>query len=43
MVASSNGVQAGVVTFHGRLVDKLVASLLHMPAMDLNIMLTADN
>ncbi|MDE6010198.1 MAG: hypothetical protein K2F87_01960 [Muribaculaceae bacterium] len=43
MVASAKGVQAGIVTFRGRLVDKLTASLLHLPAVDIDMMLTAKN
>lgn len=43
MLLCSPGVQAGVVTFHGKLVDKLVASLVHLPAVDLGMMLTAEN
>lgn len=43
MVATAKGVQAGVVTFRGTLVDKLIASLLHMTAVDINMMLAAKN
>lgn len=43
MLLSSPGVQAGMVTFHGKLVDKLVASLVQLPAVDLRMMLTAKN
>lgn len=43
MVLSSQGVQAGVVTFRGTLVDKLIGSLLHLPAVDISMMLTAKN
>lgn len=43
MVLSSQGVQAGVVTFRGKLVDKLIGSLLNLPAVDIAMMLAAKN
>ncbi|MDE6271815.1 MAG: hypothetical protein K2M31_02270 [Muribaculaceae bacterium] len=43
MIMSSEGVQCGVVTYHGKLVDKLIASFLSMPSVDIKIMLTAEN
>ncbi len=43
MIMSSEGVQCGIITYHGTLVDKLIASYLSMPGVDLKIMLTAKN
>lgn len=43
MVLSSQGVQAGVVTFRGKLVDKLIGSLLNLPAIDISMMLAVKN
>ncbi len=43
MIMSSEGVQCGVVTYHGKLVDKLIASFLSLPSVDIKIMLTAEN
>ncbi|MCM1378358.1 MAG: hypothetical protein NC097_07810 [Clostridium sp.] len=39
MVAMTSGVQSGVVTFGGKLVDKLVGSYLSMPSVDIEVML----
>lgn len=43
MIMSSEGVQCGIITYHGTLVDKLIASFLSMPGVDLKMMLTAKN
>lgn len=43
MIATTPGVQYGVVTYDGKLVDKLIASYLSMPSVDLNVMLSAAN
>lgn len=39
MIATTEGVQCGVVTYRGRLVDKLVGSFLSMPSVDIKVML----
>lgn len=41
MLATTDGVQSGVVTYRGHLVDKLVGSYLSMPCVDLKVMLAA--
>lgn len=43
MLASNSGVQAGIVCYRGKLVDKLVASFLNMPSVDIKVMLAATN
>lgn len=43
MLATTPGVQCGMVTYKGKLVDKLIASYLSMPSVDINVMLTAAN
>ncbi len=43
MVQSSKGVQAGIVTSRGKPVDKLIGSYLHLPAVDLKMMLSVKN
>lgn len=43
MLASTPGVQSGIVTYNGRLVDKLIGSFLNLPCVDLSVMLTAPN
>ncbi len=43
MIASSEGVRAGIVTFRGHMVDKLVGSYTGHPAVDLNVLLTGSN
>lgn len=43
MIASTPGVQAGMVTFHGKLVDKLIGSFLNLPSVDIKVMLAATN
>ena len=43
MVASTPGVQCGIVTYKGKLVDKLVASCVNMPCVDIKVMIAATN
>lgn len=43
MVATTPGVQYGMVTYEGKLVDKLIGSYLTMPSVDITVMLSAAN
>lgn len=43
MVNGTPGVQCGMVTYKGKLVDKLVASYLTMPSVDINVMIASSN
>lgn len=43
MIATTPGVQCGIVTYDGKLVDKLVASVLNMPSVDIKVMIAATN
>lgn len=43
MLATTPGVQYGIVTYEGKLVDKLIGSYLGMPSVDINVMLSAAN
>ncbi len=43
MVATTPGVQYGVVTFRGKLVDKLIGSYTGMPSVDISVMLSNSN
>ena len=43
MLASTPGVQVGMVTFRGKLVDKLIGTLLNLPSVDIKVMLAASN
>lgn len=43
MIGSTPGVQAGMITFHGKLVDKLIGSFLNLPSVDIKVMLAATN
>lgn len=43
MVKNTPGVQVGIVCYNGKLVDKLVASFLNMPCVDIKVMLAASN
>lgn len=43
MISSTPGVQEGIVTFRGKLVDKLIASYLGMHAVDLSLLLAGGN
>lgn len=39
MIATTEGVQVGIVTYRGKLTDKLVGSYLGMPSVDIKVML----
>lgn len=43
MVATTPGVQFGIVTFQGKLTDKLIGSYLGLPSVDIAVMLSASN
>lgn len=43
MIATNEGVQQGIVTYHGKLVDKLIGSYTGLPSADLSMMLSARN
>lgn len=43
MMISSDGVQNGVVTYRGKLTDKLIGSFLGLPSVDIKMMLAAKN
>lgn len=43
MVSTTPGVQCGMVTFEGKLVDKLVGSYTSLPSVDIRVMLSATN
>lgn len=43
MIATTPGVQHGLITYEGKLVDKLIGSYLGMPSVDINVMLSAVN
>ncbi len=43
MILSSEGVQCGIITYHGKLVDKLIASYLNLPGVDIKMMLSVKN
>lgn len=43
MVDTTPGVQYGIVTYRGKLVDKLVGTYLAMPSVDIKVMLAASN
>lgn len=43
MIATTPGVQAGIVTYAGHLVDKLIGSYLGMPAIDISLLISASN
>lgn len=43
MVLTTPGVQCGIVTYHGKLTDKLIGSYLGMPSVDISVMLSAAN
>lgn len=43
MIATTDGVQSGIVTYRGQLVDKLVGSYLSMPCVDISVMLANAN
>lgn len=43
MMVTTKGVQRGMVTYEGKLVDKLIGSYLGMPSIDLRVMLSSTN
>lgn len=43
LIATTEGVQSGIVTYKGKLVDKLAASCLGMPSVDLSVMIAHTN
>lgn len=43
MIASTEGVQNGIITYRGRLVDKLAASYLGLPYVDITVMIAHSN
>lgn len=43
MIGSTPGAQAGIVTYRGKLVDKLIGSFLNLPSVDIKVMLAASN
>ncbi len=43
MIATTPGVQDGLITYRGKLVDKLVASCLALPSVDIKVMISATN
>lgn len=43
LIATTEGVQNGIITYRGRLVDKLAASYLGMPCVDLSVMIAHSN
>ncbi len=43
MIATTEGVCSGIITYRGKLVDKLVGSYLGMPSVDISVMLTGRN
>ena len=42
MIATTTGVQCGIVTYRGKLVDKLIGSYLSLPSVDISVMLAAN-
>lgn len=43
MLASTEGVQAGIICYRGKLCDKLIAGFLGLPSVDIKMMLAAKN
>lgn len=43
MIATTPGVQCGIVTYRGKLVDKLIGSYLGLPCVDINVMLAGSS
>lgn len=43
MIASTPGLQAGIVTIQGKLVDKLIGSFLNLPSVDISVLLASSN
>lgn len=43
MILTTPGVQDGIITYEGKLVDKLIGSYLGLPSVDISVMLSAAN
>ena len=43
LIATTEGVRSGIVTYRGKLVDKLVGTYLGMPSIDISVMLAGHN
>jgi alanine dehydrogenase len=43
MLITSPGVQSGMVTYEGKLVDKLIGSCIGMPSIDIRVMISSSN
>lgn len=43
MMATNAGVQSGIITYDGKLTDKLIGSYIGMPSIDLRVMLSSTN
>ncbi|MDE7402664.1 MAG: hypothetical protein K2M87_04545 [Muribaculaceae bacterium] len=43
MMVTTPGMQAGMVTYEGKLVDKLIGAYLSMPSIDIRVMLSSTN
>lgn len=43
MMVTTPGMQCGMVTYEGKLVDKLIASFLGLPSVDIRVMLSTSN
>lgn len=43
MIATTPGVQSGMVAYKGKLVDKLIGSYLGLPCVDISVMITSAN
>ena len=43
LIASTEGVRNGIITYHGQLVDKLAASYLGLPYVDLSVIIAHSN
>lgn len=43
MMATTEGVQRGIITYQGKLVNKLIATYLGMPSVDISVMLAHSN
>lgn len=43
MMITTPGMQVGMVTYHGKLVDKLIGSYLSLPSIDIRVMLSTSN
>ena len=43
MMITTPGVQSGMVTYEGKLVDKLIGSYIGMPSIDIRVMISSTN